>query len=100
MHFANVSFWLDDTLPFRPAPAYDLLPLAWAPSVQGEIVERPFAPRPPLPAGMAEWSEAAGWAEDFWQRVIADARVSPEFIARARAAAALVARIRAHFAVG
>jgi hypothetical protein len=97
MHFGNLSFWLDDTLPFRPAPAYDMLPMAWAPSVQGEMIERPFAPPPPLPATLPAWSDAAGWAEDFWARVAVDPAVTSEFAQRARQAGEQVARLRAHF---
>jgi hypothetical protein len=97
MHFGNLSFWLDDTLPFRPAPAYDMLPMAWAPSVQGELFERSYAPRPPLPSAAAEWNEAAEWAMDFWRRVIADESISDVFRDRARAALDLVERMHMHF---
>jgi hypothetical protein len=97
MHFGNLAFWLDDARPFRPTPAYDMLPMAWAPNAQGEVVERAFAPRAPLPGALPAWSEAAGWAEDFWQRVAADAEVSRDFRAHARAAGAVVARLREHF---
>ena len=97
MHFGNLSFWLGDARPFRPAPAYDMLPMAWAPSTQGEVVERAFAPRAPLPGALPAWGEAAAWAEEFWRRVAADAAVSREFRARAREAGALVARMRGHF---
>jgi serine/threonine protein kinase HipA of HipAB toxin-antitoxin module len=34
MHFGNLTFWLGDTLPFQVAPAYDMLPMLWAPSGQ------------------------------------------------------------------
>lgn len=97
MHFGNLSFWLDDTLPLRPAPAYDMLPMAWAPSAQGELIERPFAPPPPLPTIAPAWSEAAGWAREFWRRVAADPAVTPEFAARARGAEETVGRLHAHF---
>ncbi len=99
MHFGNLSFWLDDALPFRPAPAYDMLPMARAPTVQGELVERAFAPRPPLPGAAAEWSEAAAWATEFWVRVAGDAGVSAEFAAQALGAAETVRRLRARFAL-
>lgn len=98
MHFGNLSFWLEDARPFRPAPAYDMLPMAWAPTVQGELVERPFAPRPPVPAMLPEWSEAAAWAADFWTRVSVEPRVSREFAARARGAGEMVTRMRERFA--
>ncbi len=100
MHFGNLSFWLDDTLPFRPAPAYDMLPMAWAPTSLGEFVDpalRVFAPRPPLPGVLAEWCDAAAWAAEFWRRVADDKRVSRFSVARAREAGAVVARMREHF---
>ena len=98
MHFGNLAFWLDDALPFRPTPAYDMLPMGWAPSTQGEVVERAFAPRPPLPGVRPAWSEAAGWAMEFWRRVADDATVSAEFAAIARRAGAQVERMRGLFA--
>ena len=100
MHFGNLSFWLDDALPFRPAPAYDMLPMAWAPTSHGEFVEaaqRVFAPRPPVPSVLAEWREAATWAAEFWRRVAADESVSRFSVLRAREAGAVVARMREHF---
>ena len=79
MHFGNLTFWLGDTLPFQVAPAYDMLPMLWAPSLQGEIVVRTFAPAPPLPAAREHWREAMAWAVVFWERVAADSRLSAEF---------------------
>jgi hypothetical protein len=98
MHFGNLAFWLDDALPFRPTPAYDMLPMGWAPSTQGEVVERVFAPRAPLPGMRPAWSEAAGWAAEFWRRVAADTAVSAEFAEIARRAGAHVERMRGLFA--
>lgn len=79
MHRANASFWFGDELPYRLAPFYDMLPMLYAPGTQGELGERNFAPRPPL-AGVAEvWSDAASAALEFWERVIAEPRVSDSF---------------------
>ena len=100
MHFGNLAFWLDDTLPFRVAPAYDMLPMLWAPAVGSATPNPTFAPLPPTPAQAADWAVAAGWAEVFWQHVAADDRVSPEFAAIARESGATVARLRARFSVG
>ena len=94
MHFGNLAFWLDDTLPFRVAPAYDMLPMLWAPGPQGEIVERTFAPAPPLPATREIWQETATWAVAFWENVAADARLSPGFLVFAEGARAFVQRLR------
>lgn len=97
MHFGNLAFRLDDALPLQLAPAYDMLPMLWAP-VTGTAAPAPiFSPPPPLPGERALWSEVAAWAQDFWQRVAADPRVSPDFAAHARAAATLVDRMRREF---
>ncbi len=96
MHFANLAFWLDDTLPFRVAPAYDMLPMLWAPGLQGEITERTFSPAPPLPAAREQWQEAMEWALVFWQRVAADSRLSAAFVEFANAAQATLHRLRSH----
>lgn len=80
MHFGNLAFWLNDTLPFQVAPAYDMLPMLWAPGWHGEIAERTFSPAPPLPAAHEPWQEAMQWAADFWQRVATDSRLSAEFV--------------------
>ncbi|MES2923039.1 MAG: type II toxin-antitoxin system HipA family toxin YjjJ [Verrucomicrobiota bacterium] len=96
MHFGNLAFFLDDTLPFRVTPAYDMLPMLWAPGSQGELIERQFAPAPPLPAMTEPWREAAGWAEDFWNRVAGDPRLSPEFGVMAREGGAVLRQLRRH----
>jgi hypothetical protein len=56
-----------------------------------------FAPVPPVPGELGEWTEAAAWGEEFWGRVAGDPRVSAEFAAIARAAGALVTRMREIF---
>jgi hypothetical protein len=94
MHFGNLSFWLDDHLPFRVAPAYDMLPMLWAPGPQGELVARNFSPVPPVPADMEPWREAAGWAADFWQNLAADERLSEEFAGFAREAMKSLEKLR------
>jgi len=62
------------------------------------VVERVFAPRAPLPGMRPAWSEAAGWAAEFWRRVAADTAVSAEFAEIARRAGAHVERMRGLFA--
>ncbi len=96
MHAGNLAFWMDDSLPFRVTPAYDMLPMLWAPGVQGEIIERHYAPAPPLPAAREHWQEAASWAALFWERVATDARLSADFANFARAAGRTLQTLRAH----
>jgi hypothetical protein len=93
MHFGNLAFWLNDELPFRLAPAYDMLPTLWAP-VPGQATPAPeFMPSLPVPAERDIWHIAAGWAAEMWARVFDDPRVSPEFAAIARSAHATLARL-------
>lgn len=96
MHAGNLSFWLTPTLPFRLTPAYDMLPMLWAPGPQGEIIPRNYAPAPPLPTAMEAWREAASWATQFWKRVTNDDRFSPDFQALATTATANLDRLIKH----
>ena len=99
MHFGNLAFWLGDTLPFQVAPAYDMLPMLWAPGLQGEIVARTFAPAPPLPAARGPWSEAMEWAAVFCERVAADSRLSADFLDLADQARLTLRRLHSFSAV-
>ncbi len=68
MHLGNVSFMTEDYRTFTLAPAYDMLPMRWAPLATGEIVARE------LEIPMRSWVPrsfglAADMAEDFWTRV-------------------------------
>ena len=96
MHFGNLSFFLGDSLPFQLTPAYDIVPMLWAPGSQGEIIARRFAPAPPLPEMLEPWQDAASRAEDFWGRVAGDQRLSGEFAKIARDAGAVVRQLRRH----
>ncbi len=96
MHAGNLAFFLDDDLPLQPTPAYDMLPMLWAPGPQGEIVERRFAPEPPVPAMADTWREASELAEDFWQRVADDDRLSPSLAKAVNQAGETVGKLRRH----
>lgn len=96
MHAGNLAFFLSDTLPLRVTPCYDMLPMLWAPGPQGEIVTRRFAPIPPVPSWLDPWREAAAMADDFWQRMANDARISPEFRLTAAEAGDRVRQLRRH----
>ena len=96
MHAGNFAFFLGETLPLRVTPSYDMLPMLWAPGTQGELLERRFAPAPPVPSLLDPWRDAAAMAEDFWERVAADSRLSPDFATLAREALELVRQLRRH----
>ena len=95
MHFGNLAFWFDDTLPFRLAPAYDMLPMQWAPTVGSATPSPDFLPPLPLPADREVWHEAAALAAELWRLVAANPLISPSFAAIARSAGDTIARLRA-----
>jgi serine/threonine protein kinase HipA of HipAB toxin-antitoxin module len=87
MHLGNASFLTDAFMRFRLAPAYDMLPMMYAP-MRDEVVTREFASPQPRPGNADQWSAARPIARRFWERVAEDDRVSPGFRGLARTAAA------------
>lgn len=83
MHHGNLSFRLDGTSVTGLAPAYDMVPMLYAPA-RGELVPRTFAPPMPGPADADVADEVWSAAVDFWERVVADARISEDFRSIAR----------------
>ena len=64
MHDGNLAF-----LPgLRLAPAFDMLPMLYAPQRGVELVERNFAPALPMPHERRTWIQAAEAAIVFWRR--------------------------------
>lgn len=84
-HHGNISLLLHHDQ-WRLSPAYDMLPMLYAP-VSGELVERPLAARPlqPTAATQAVWPQALALARQFWAAAAADARISAPFRATAQA---------------
>ena len=78
-HYGNISLLLDGD-DWALAPAYDMLPMLYAP-VGGELVSRNFAERPrqPTAATLPEWPQALALARSFWAAVSADTRISAGF---------------------
>jgi hypothetical protein len=96
MHTGNLAFFLTDTLPLTVTPAYDMLPMLWAPGAQGEITHRHLTPAPPIPAMEEPWRQAAAMAEDFWAAVAADERFTQDFSGIAAESLATIRRLREH----
>lgn len=88
----NLAFHFDDQ-GFTLAPAFDILPMHWAPGPQGELLDRRFGPELPAPASREAWLEMLPLAREFWSAVIADQRISRDFAATARAAGEVLARL-------
>ena len=73
----------DGNLAFRPglalAPAYDMLPMAYAPMRGGELHNREFSPEQPLPGEAPSWMRAADAAVYYWNLCAEDTRISADF---------------------
>lgn len=80
MHEGNLSFVPGahaDQLAL--APAYDMLPMLYAPVRGVELPPRTFAPPLPLPGERTHWLAAAAAAALFWQSAAVDERISGDF---------------------
>lgn len=96
MHLGNVSLQLRDRRPLPLAPAYDMLPMRFRPSVSGEIVARRYEIRLPPPEFGEDWQQAAQMALAFWRRAGEDARVSADLRAIADDAGQAITRTLAY----
>lgn len=77
-HFGNITMFDDYTGLFEPAPVYDMLPMLFAP-VNDQLVPRTFEAPPPRAAWLSVWARARSIAREYWERLAADERLSPEF---------------------
>ncbi|MBT9552749.1 MAG: type II toxin-antitoxin system HipA family toxin YjjJ [Hydrogenophaga sp.] len=89
-HHGNISLLLQANS-WQLAPAYDMLPMLYAP-VAGEIVPRDFAASPPRPSvhTLAVWPRARELATRFWRAAASDERISAGFRAIAQGNQAVV----------
>jgi hypothetical protein len=87
-HFGNLAYFDRYNGKFELAPIYDMLPMLFAPA-HDEIVERAFEPPELTSATLRAWPQARAMAEQYWQVLMQDERISAEF--RAIAAACFAA---------
>ena len=94
---ANPTATAPTTAPLALAPAYDMLPMAYAPLPGGEVAPRAFEPPLPAPAQVRPWRAACAAAIGFWSEAGSDSRISTPFraiaAANAQALAALADRV-------
>lgn len=83
MHSANLSFFMKGTEIQGLAPAYDMLPMMYAPQ-HAQLIERPFVLPLPMPTDSHIWPRALSAAKDFWDRVRSWERISAGFRSIAR----------------
>jgi hypothetical protein len=80
MHLGNLSFQLikseGQSVSMRLSPAYDMLPMLYAPLSGGEVPLRKFAAALPLPQHAIAWRIAYDAAASFWEAASQDERIS------------------------
>ncbi|MRX06367.1 type II toxin-antitoxin system HipA family toxin YjjJ [Pseudoduganella sp. FT25W] len=97
MHEGNLAFvpGEEGQPPLALAPAYDMLPMLYAPARGVELPLREFAPALPLPPEREDWLAAADAAIAFWRAAGADERISAAFRATCKANGRELKRLRA-----
>jgi len=80
MHLGNLSFFADKGYKkFSIAPVYDMLPMYFAPTSQGEIVNKELKIPTPTPENINCWTKAREIAERFWKEVVLSELISEDF---------------------
>jgi hypothetical protein len=86
MHKGNASLWWRSEKPLGLAPVYDMLPMAFGPSPQGELITRPYDFPARTPELDQDWEIAIPWALEFWNRVLGNGAFAPDFVTQAQIA--------------
>lgn len=80
MHHGNLSFHANESYSnFSIAPVYDMVPMMFAPSSQGEISEKMLVAPTPTPDTMECWVRAKDMAKTFWNEVLNHELISMSF---------------------
>lgn len=79
MHSGNLSFLTENFKEFKLAPVYDMTPMMYAPSSQGEISIKEYRPPTPTPVTLLVWRTARAIAGEFWDAVGAHPEISADF---------------------
>lgn len=80
MHHGNLSFISSHGRPYHLAPAYDILPMGFAPRTGGAIVNELRPASLPEVISRDIWQEALGLAEDFFVIASSCERFSANFV--------------------
>lgn len=78
MHFGNLSLLYEGSMPMRLAPAYDMLPMRYAPQ-RGELHNHPLQALAPPARNVTIARQAREAAQLYWSHVADDVDISPGF---------------------
>lgn len=92
MHLGNLGL-IPQNGCYSVAPAYDMLPMAWAPLPGGEIAPGRWSPALPLPSERDLWQRMCTLAIEFWNTCAADPRISTGFRSACASNAAALDRL-------
>ncbi len=81
-HFGNVTLFDTREGAFSLAPAYDMLPMLFAPA-EGQLIERAFIPEGVRAETLATWPRARTLALSYWTLLTEDTRLTRNFRERA-----------------
>lgn len=79
MHLGNLAFLSEHGQPYHVAPAYDMGPMAFAPTRSGQLPDKVQTLQLHASVPVEVWRSAWQMARDFLDRVRADERFSPAF---------------------
>ena len=79
MHYGNLSFFLSDEKPLKLCPVYDMLPMQFRPTAQGELPPQTLNPHYPTPREFSDASAALHAALDYWQTIVNNNDFSERF---------------------
>ena len=79
MHLGNLAFLSEHGQPYHVAPAYDMSPMAFAPTRSGQLPDKVQPPQLHASVPVEVWRTAWHVAKDFLGRARADERFSPAF---------------------
>jgi hypothetical protein len=97
-HFGNITLFGSNRGPFRLAPAYDMLPMIFAP-VGANVIVRPFTPAAPTAENLEVWPEAIRWALTYWSQLAEASELSSGFRALCTECREDVQRLADQFAI-
>lgn len=78
MHSGNLSFFLSPLPPLSLTPAYDMLPMAYAPERSGDMRRTALEWTPPRPEFAKEAFAMLPWAVEFWRQATERQDLTPE----------------------
>ena len=79
MHPGNICLQLTAQMPLSLCPAYDMLPMHYAPNRSGDVPTKPIDPVLPRPENMPLWRPMAKAAINYWRMISEDQQYTDQY---------------------